>query len=227
VDKEYKDFLKNTSGVRSEIQATLDINHNIVNTYTGELQLTDYGLSGIVIFQMSSTISRALSTSGKCNTVKLIVDFLPKYSIDEIYEVISSQLFYNKKSLLDVMSQLINKKLANALINLYSKHKNSSIKGYCKSLSKEAVMDIISFIKYVEFSVTATNDYLHSQICCGGVEVECINPKTMESNLIKGLYFSGECINVDGICGGYNLQWAWSTGYIAGTSIALEINSEK
>ena len=71
-------------------------------------------------------------------------------------------------------------------------------------------------IKQYETVVIATNPYENAQICCGGVDTRQIEPATMESKLIKGLYFAGEIVDVDGICGGYNLQWAWTSGYIAG-----------
>lgn len=217
IDNHYKEFFKYTSGVRSEIKATLNIEHQITDTCHGELQLTDYGLSGIVIFQLSGYISRALDNH---QMTEITIDFLPQYTIDELCSLISTQLFFSKKTLLDILSELLNKKLANALINLYSATKDNTTKAFHKSLTMEKLSDILVFIKQITFPVIGTNDFLHSQLCCGGISLKDVDCQTMESKIIKGLYFSGECLDVDGICGGYNLQWAWSTGYIAGRSMA-------
>lgn len=216
-DKAYKEFFKNANGVRSEVSASLSVNKEVLESYSGELQITDYGLSGIVIFQLSSKISRALSEK---SSTEVIIDFLPLYNLHELYDIVSKQLYFDKKSLLDILSGLLNKKLALNLISLYSKLKDDSIKPYSKSMSETSLKNIFDFIKKVHFPIINTNDYLHSQVCSGGVNVKEINSDTMESKLINRLYFSGECINADGICGGYNLQFAWSTGYIAGRSMA-------
>ncbi len=64
--------------------------------------------------------------------------------------------------------------------------------------------------------MTATNPFENAQVCCGGVDVKQVQEKTLESRLVEGLYFCGELLDVDGICGGYNLQWAWSSGAVAG-----------
>lgn len=216
-DKSYKEFFKSASGVRCEVTASLSVNENILESYSGELQITDYGLSGIVIFQLSSNISRALSDM---SSTEIIIDFLPSYNSYELYATVSKQLFFNKKSLLDILAGLLNKKLAVNLISLYSKLREDNIKPYSKAVSESTLKNIFDFIKNIHFPVINTNDYLHAQVCCGGVNVQEINCDTMESKLIKKLYFSGECINADGICGGYNLQFAWSTGYIAGRSMA-------
>lgn len=217
IDKKYKEFFKNTNGVRSEITASLQIEDTITESFSGELQLTDYGLSGIVIYQLSSPAAKALYDHKQ---TAVIIDFLPQYTASELYDFISAQLFFHKKSLLDILSNLLNKKLSNALISRYSTTTGNTVKAFSKSLSKETLLNIFDFIKHVSFPVAAVNDYLHAQICSGGISLKDIDYHTMESKIIKGLYFSGECLDVDGICGGYNLQWAWSTGYIAGRSMA-------
>ena len=69
------------------------------------------------------------------------------------------------------------------------------------------------------FKVIGSKDFDDAQVTAGGIVVEEINPKTLESNLVRGLYFTGEIIDIDGLCGGYNLQWAWSSGYVAATHV--------
>lgn len=218
-DKFYQSFFKHAAGVRSEINADLIINGKPVMKFCGELQITDYGLSGIVIFQLSRLISRELLRD-KQSKLYIMIDFLPEYSVDEVFAMLKNQQYYSKKSLLDLCMGLLNQKLALELLHLFSGQVNPEIKPYLKQLPDDVLKNIIDFMKHTPFLVDKTNDFLHAQVCSGGVDISEINPDTLESNLIKNLYFSGECVDVDGICGGYNLQWAWSTGYIAGRSIS-------
>lgn len=218
----YKEFFKKVSGVRTEIKAGLTY---MGEKYfaTGELQVTEYGLSGIVIFELSHVISTLINREKKSD-INLDIDFLPEYDEVEILAFLKSQLHYPKKSLLDLFSGILNSKLALGLLNLYSSLCDSSTKPFIKNCPDEKMLQLLHFIKNAPFKIKGTNDTLHSQVCSGGVDISDISWDTLESNVIKNLYFTGEIIDVDGICGGYNLQWAWSTGYIAGRSIANDSN---
>ena len=77
-------------------------------------------------------------------------------------------------------------------------------------------MILCRLLKSLRITIKGTNDFEQAQICAGGVRTEEVDPKTMESHYVSGLYFAGELLDVDGICGGYNLQWAWSSGFVAG-----------
>ncbi len=85
--------------------------------------------------------------------------------------------------------------------------------------------NLARFLKAFQVEVIATNSFEQAQVCCGGVDVREIRAQTMESRLVPGLYLAGELLDVDGICGGYNLQWAWSTGIIAGTCAGVSVCS--
>ncbi len=84
-------------------------------------------------------------------------------------------------------------------------------------LTEQAVSTLCQLIHDFRVEIKEVNPFEQAQICCGGVDVREVNPETMESRLHPGLFLAGELLDVDGICGGYNLQWAWSTGAIAGT----------
>ncbi len=217
----YKEFFKKVSGVRTEIKATLN-NHAHTFSSVGELQITDYGLSGIVIFQISHIASQFINRQKK-SCVHLSIDFLPESDPYEMLEFLKSQIGYHKKSLLDLLSGVLNAKLALGLINLYSSICDSDTKPFLKNCTDEQLLKILTFIKNTPFIIKGTNDIYHSQVCSGGIDVSDISKDTLESNRIKHLYFTGEILDVDGICGGYNLQWAWSTGYIAGRSVAGDL----
>ena len=87
-------------------------------------------------------------------------------------------------------------------------------------LSKRELSALTSLIKGFSIPVTATNPFVQAQVCMGGVKTREVDPSTMESRLVPDLYFAGEILDGDGICGGYHLQWAWSSGYLAGKSAA-------
>ena len=84
------------------------------------------------------------------------------------------------------------------------------------TLTEEELRHLTWLIKEFKVQVTGTNSFEQAQICCGGVDTRQIHADTMESRLVPGLYFAGEIVDIDGPCGGYNLQWAWTSGYIAG-----------
>ena len=82
------------------------------------------------------------------------------------------------------------------------------------------IRKILEAILAFETEITGSGDFTQAQVCSGGVELKEVRPETMESRIIPGLYFAGEVLDVDGACGGYNLQWAWSSGWLAGVSAA-------
>ena len=90
-----------------------------------------------------------------------------------------------------------------------------------KAVHPEDVKRLVSLYKGLTCHVTELNPFANAQVCAGGVDTADIEPETMESRLVSGLYFAGEMVDVDGTCGGYNLQWAWSSGYVAGLHAAM------
>ena len=218
----YRDFFKKTAGVRTEIQVCVQETGQKYQSQ-GELQITDYGLSGIVIFQISHVVSSLLHRK-KEKSVPITVDFLPEWNENEVRSLLRGSLFYEKKSLSDLFNGLLNAKLSLALVNLYARLSNSPVKPFFKNIDDTGLLDVIHFIKHTPFEITDTNPIRQSQVCAGGIALDEINPATMESRIAGNLYLTGEILDADGLCGGYNLQWAWSTGKIAGRSIANDTN---
>ncbi|EEG88649.1 flavoprotein family protein [Coprococcus comes ATCC 27758] len=145
------------------------------------------------------------------------LDFMPDFGDVEFL-----QMLKERKIRLDglVMEQYFNglfhKKLAGALL------KRIGISGTMPvhDLSEENLERLCRICKHFRTYIDKTNPFEQAQICAGGVDTSEIDPDTMESKLVKGLYFAGEILDVDGICGGYNLQWAWTSGYLAGKGAA-------
>ncbi len=104
------------------------------------------------------------------------------------------------------------KKLAGALLKRIEFREQCR----CMTLVKRIWKRLCRICKHFRTYIDKTNPFEQAQICAGGVDTSEIDPDTMESKLVKGLYFAGEILDVDGICGGYNLQWAWTSGYLAG-----------
>lgn len=209
-------FLKTLAGVRSEGRVTIFINGNYASHDLGEIQFTDYGISGIPVFQVSRYVSKALDLGDR---VEAEVDFFPKLSEKELSEMLNIRKEQNGyKECGDFLTGLFHKKVGQVLLKQAEISRERQVVG----LKAGEVRSLLKAVKQFRIPITAVNPFANAQICCGGVDVCQINPKTMESKIAKGFYFAGEILDVDGICGGYNLQWAWSSGYLAGRSAAEE-----
>lgn len=202
---------KKITGVRCDATVASVIDGQMTEQNTGELQLADYGISGIPVFQISSLMSRALD---KGQRVEVIIDFLPAFSDDELNGYIKDRSITttDNRSLNEMLNGLLNNKLLLELIHKsgVSPDKKGRLltDDDCKSLTRS--------IKHTAVSVKKPRGAEFAQVCTGGIYTKEIDVRTLESKIHPGLYFCGELLDVDGICGGYNLQWAWTSGYIAG-----------
>lgn len=198
------------AGVRSDGEITLYVDGKPAASDAGELQLTDYGISGIPTFQVSRYASVALHRRQR---VTAVINFLPSMSRQEAREMFEERFgIMREKNCGQFMNGLLNGKLSAVLLELAG----ISEKRPVKTLTTEQKKRMFQMITAYETRITETNPYENAQVCCGGVDVKQVKRETLESRLVKGLYFCGEILDVDGICGGYNLQWAWSSGAVAG-----------
>lgn len=185
----------------------------------GELQLTEYGISGIPVFQVSRYASFAL-WEGK--QVTAVLDFFPSKGQKDLIQILREQQEYLKfQKCSGFLDGIFHKKLADVLL------KEAGIRPEAKNeqLKEQDLLRLASLIKEFPVTVTAANSYDQAQVCMGGVDLSQVTKETLESRLVPGLYFAGEILDVDGICGGYNLQWAWSSGHAAGWAAAGKKNS--
>lgn len=208
-----KEF-KSVSGVRCDANISLYINNKLVTTEFGELQLTDYGISGIPVFQLSRYVSYGIYHK---NSVTATIDFLPEFTQEEWKIFVSGKWKTAQKSITaeEFFQGFLNKKLNLMFLKL------SVIKAETplKNLKFSQIEEVISHMKCWKIEIEGTNPYENAQVCAGGVSMDEITLQ-MESKFVPGLYFAGELLDVDGRCGGYNLQWAWTSGYLAGTAAA-------
>lgn len=179
---------------------------------SGELQWTEYGISGIVVFQLSRYASATLQQKGR---VQVSVDCLPSVTEERLFDLLYKKK--EKESIGDRLTGILPKKMIPVILELCQIRKASD------RPDETQIKRICKMIKHLPLTVTGTRSFEQAQVCGGGVTLSEIDPCTMESRIISGLYLTGELMDVDGICGGYNLQWAWSTGYLAGKSSAAKL----
>ena len=187
------------AGVRVRAKITLLVENQEILTEQGELQLTDYGVSGIPVFQISRYAIRAVHEN---KNVELSINFFPELNRKELEEYLE-----HRKAACPYKTE---KEL---LIGLFPE---KLIRVLC------AQKDLIRGITDFRLPVKNGLSFEQAQVCSGGVDTSEVQSKTMESRLHKGLYFAGELLDIDGTCGGYNLQWAWSSGATAGIWAAKE-----
>lgn len=204
------EFFKQLAGVRCEARVILFSGGKILAEDVGEVQLTDYGISGIPTFQVSRFASKALADK---KPVKAVLDFFPAWNQKE------AEGFLRRRALqmphlrgADFLTGVLHKKLALVLL----KRAGILTEQAAGQVPDSAWQRLARQMKAFEVLVTAANSFARAQVCCGGVDTREIYPETLKSRLVPGLYLVGELLDVDGICGGYNLQWAWSTGCLAG-----------
>lgn len=198
-------------GVRAQCRAEIIHGGVKVGEDTGEVQFTDYGLSGPLIFGLSRDVCQG-SGGWLCR-----LDFLP--GTEE--ETLKKELFRRRGTGLPA-SELLTGILHNRLGRVLAKAAGASQQGKISELSAESLIQTAKIVKCLELPLTGTMGMDCAQVTAGGIRTEEFEDKTMESRLVPGLYACGEVLDVDGDCGGYNLQWAWSSGYLAGHSAGEE-----
>ena len=203
---------KKVSGVRAQVRLSLVIDGcKDLFGEDGELQLTDYGISGIPVFQISSEAARALYEKKQ---VTVRIDFMPDLGWGMFGDELSRRFTRDKgyRTLAQSLCGLFNKKL----IPEFLKKAGINPDADAGAPDDSGIKILAELIKCYPVELTKVRDFSTAQVCSGGIQTEEIDIHTLESKLVPGLFFAGEILDVDGICGGYNLQWAWSSGYVAG-----------
>lgn len=205
-----KDEIKNASGVRTKVKVSLIEENNFIREELGELQITDYGISGICIMQLSSYISKGLSKNYK---EELAINFLPE--INNALEMLEMR---NRNLRNRTISQLLEGILNYKLINVLLKKTNINLNAKWDEITNEKKTNLINNLTNYKILVEDTKGFDNAQVTVGGIPLNEID-KNFESKIITNLYLVGEILDVNGDCGGYNLSWAWISGYKAGESI--------
>ena len=202
-----KENLKQLKGIRAHGDVSLLKMGETVRTEKGEVQFTDYGLSGIAVMQLSRLVNE---------NDKLTVDLMPDFSQDEILKLLikrRSALSHLKTE--DFLSGILHKTLGVFILNRIgiSPAKKAEL------LTEDEIGRIAKSIKSLPFTVLSVLGKEHSQVTCGGAQLSDFNSETLESKIVPNLYCIGEILDCVGDCGGYNLHWAWATAKIAGKAV--------
>ncbi len=205
------DDLQDLAGVRANSSISLFNKHKFISKSTGELQITNQGLSGICIFELSSKAGKILNSGQK---PKLKVSLLDETIYEQLKYRINTKSF-GERTVIGLLNGYINDKLATYTCKL----NNIDGKTKAKDISKEKLLMLADTLINLEFNITDLYDLEQAQLTAGGVDISQINPETMESTIVEGMYIVGELLDIDGICGGYNLTFAMLSGYKAGKSV--------
>lgn len=206
------DFFNKWSGIRAEARVSIYENDKFLKSDLGEVQLTDYGISGICVMNLSSLASKALYQKQK---VKAHLNFLPnieKENIDKWLTLRDNTLY--QRTVIELLESIIPYKLLYILVS------KAGIKSNChyKSLTKKEKDDLINNLSDLTLEIRETKEIFKGQVVTGGIPINRVKT-TLEDKEYAGLYYTGEILDVDGICGGFNLGFAWLSSIVVSEDI--------
>ena len=200
--------IKNLNGIRlSNVKVSATCNQN-TKSETGEVLFKENGISGICIFNLSTLFARQNNFNGIIN-----IDILPNYTKSQLADLLTDRKNINTK-----LNKFFVGMFQNAVADEIFKQANINSNKNCSQLSISEIDTLASTIKNLTFKIDGAFD--NNQVLCGGVNLFDLK-NTLEHKQISNLYFCGEVCNVDGECGGYNLQWAFTSGFVVGENLWL------
>lgn len=196
---------KKAKGVRVSAKASLFVNGKFIKESTDDVIFQSYGLTGTAILDLSNEISYGLA-DGK--DIWVCLDLLVDYSEEKLGEIIKNLGEKNpKKTIEEALMGFLNTKLIIDVLNRVKLKGKMKVSG----MADGEIKKLIRTIKDLRFKITAINDEENAQVTIGGIDTDFVDKETFESKIIPNLYFIGEVLDVDGACGGYNIQWAYSS----------------
>ncbi len=207
-----KEPIKPLAGIKTDGVVTAIVGGEI-RQEAGEILFAEYGVSGPPVLQISGLI-------GRHGGGELRLDLMPDCSAQQIITEVSARCKrFAHRTCEDLLTGFMNKRLGQTVLKRAGIEKLSRL---CGSLTPQEIRRVAEMIKTFPLQATGTKGWNAAQVTCGGILTKDFDPKTMESRLHKNLYAAGEVLNVTGDCGGFNLQWAWTSGYLAGCAMGEE-----
>ncbi len=204
--KTVNDITKQLKGIKVDANVTLKTSKDIIRQDFGEVLFTDYGLSGPPIMQVSREVSR------QKGNMFISLDIMPSIDFDSLCKIIVNRVsIMPNRTLEEFFTGMFNKRVGQVILKMAGFKLNQK----AVEIDKSAICEISHIIKEMQFAVTGTTGFANAQVTAGGLNTKQFNPKTMESFDCKNLYCIGEILDIDGDCGGFNLQWAWSSAMCA------------
>ena len=206
-------YCRELSGIRSDVILSLYEDDEFISSSVGEVQLTDYGISGICTFNLSHFVTRGLDV-GRKEVIK--VNFLPfiKDNDMEWFNTYSNK--HNDKNIYMLLCNILNYKLVKVILKVCSIDNET----YYNELDYNSRSLLIDNLTNFKFNIVSTKDFNFSQVCNGGVSLDEVNLSTFESLIVDGLYITGEVLDINGNCGGYNLICAVISGILVGDDLS-------
>ena len=208
--------VKSLKGIKVNADVALTIDGKIIRSDFGEVLFCDYGLSGPPIMQLSREVERHAGDK------VITLDLMHEYTFANVCDMLNYRVStLRDRTLEEYLTGMLNKRVGQAVLKLCGLKLNDSV----SSLKNSDVKQIASDIKAMKFKVTGTTGFDNSQVTAGGLDTTQFNPQTMESKKERGLYCIGEILDIDGDCGGFNLQWAWSSAICAANAICEDFGA--
>ncbi|MCR5467341.1 MAG: NAD(P)/FAD-dependent oxidoreductase [Lachnospiraceae bacterium] len=209
-----EEYVKDMQGLSlKNVEVTIKDGKKTLYSDFGEMLFTHFGVSGPLILSASSVVGRTL----KKKNLQMYIDLKPAVSEDTLDKRFLNIIEENKnKQLKNSLNGLLPGKMLAVYMNLLGIDTEKQM----NSVTKEERKKMISLLKAFPLTLVSLRGFNEAIITSGGISVKEVNPSTMESKLVKNLYFAGEMLDLDAFTGGFNLQIAWSTGYLAGISAA-------
>ena len=201
------DYFKLWNGVRCNCEISL-LDKTILKE-SGEIQLTDYGISGICVFNLSGFINKMLYQK---KNIFVSINFIPFIKNDYYKWFNSRKKLLSDRTIYEFLVTILNEKLVDTILYVTNISKDKIV----NELNSNEIDNIISNLTSFKLEIISSKDFSRAQVCNGGINLNEINTNTMESLKIKNLYITGEILDVCGMCGGYNLGFAFITGLLAG-----------
>ncbi|MEG0797369.1 MAG: NAD(P)/FAD-dependent oxidoreductase [Acidaminococcaceae bacterium] len=199
------------------VQASIYAGDRLLAKEFGEMLFTHFGVSGPIILSLSKVVAQALAENK--GPVDLLIDLKPALDEEKLTARVQRDFtLYIRKQLVNGIKDLLPSRLIDVILDAAFLNPNKAV----NQVSKEERQRLVFTLKHLSLPITGTRPLAEAIVTAGGVCVKEINPKTFESKLIKGLFFAGEVIDIDGYTGGYNLQAAFSSGYAAGSAAAQQ-----
>ncbi|EHQ88717.1 NAD(P)/FAD-dependent oxidoreductase [Desulfosporosinus youngiae] len=209
-------FFRQIEGVKFFGTAEIIHKGKMLARNSGDILFANYGVSGPPILQISREAGKLLQEHQE---VFLRLTILDSMNREELRNLLIKRFnFMPQKTIAFSLVGLVNKRLIPVILKEAG---FTDIKRSVASLNVQEREKILEVLQDWRFLIRGTKSWPSAQVTAGGIDTKKINPETMESRIVKGLYFAGEIIDVDGLCGGFNLQWAWSSGYVAGKNAAI------
>lgn len=212
-----KTAVRPVKGMKFTGKASLYTNGKRSCTTDGEILFTEYGLSGPCIFNLSRQVAENNINNRK---TEISLDLMPEYDYNTVLNLLKERVKnFPQKTLDEFLTGMINKRIGQTLIKQQG---ILPLGRECKTLNEKELKQLASAIKGYRFEVFGTMPFNNAQVCAGGIKTSEIS-EFFESKFNKNLFITGEILDIDGDCGGFNLQWAWSSGYVAACEISRRL----